>query len=308
MSGAPDPVVAIAPAGERLDPAVYAEFAELVTRGEPAVLVTVVRTTGSVPRGMGAVMLVRRDGTIGGTVGGGAVERLAIAEARHALADGRARLLHYDCTGAATRNLEMICEGTVDLYVQPAAARSHLVVCGAGHVARALVPLALATGFRATVIDERPGMPVASDFPPGVELLPGDYRRHLAALDLDADATFVVIVTHGHRHDTEVLAACLDRPCRYLGMIGSRSKVRAVFDALGTTEEARRRLERVRAPIGLDLGGRTPSEIALSILAEMTAVKHDRDTIVPLSAQREPARPAARPAAGPSAHHTTEEG
>lgn len=290
----PDPAVEIGDGRETASAGAHLAFAELAREGRPAALVTVVGASGSTPRGLGATMAVRPDGSVVGTVGGGALEHDAVKRALASIADGRPRRLHYDFTAGPERNLGMACAGTVDLFVLPATGGPALHVFGSGHVARALAPMALAAGYRVTVLDDREGFPRPGDFPEGVALRPGPYDA--AGLPFDGDSTFVVVATHGHDRDEAVLRLCLPRPWRYLGMIGSRSKVRQAFRAIGETAEARARLEEVRAPIGLDLGGRSPGEIAVSILAECQAVRHSKQSILPMSA-------AARSAAAEGEEH-----
>ncbi len=284
----PDPLVGIGSAEESFALEAYEEFASLCAAGVPIALVTVVGCQGSTPRGMGAAMAVKADGSIVGTIGGGELELRAIEQAQAALRDHRPRRLHYDFSGRIdqnpARNLGMACAGTVDLFVQPSAAGPSLTICGAGHVSMALAPMAMQAGFQVTVIDNRPGRPDPSDYNEYTRLVSGPYAECLPELEFDAENTYLVIVTHGHAHDSEVLAACLHQPWRYLGMIGSRAKVAQVFGDLGKTAEARELLARVHAPIGLDLGGRSPAEIAVSILAEMVAVRHGRQDVSSMKA------------------------
>jgi xanthine dehydrogenase accessory factor len=266
---------------ERLEIDAYREFVRLAEEGEPAVLVTVVETDGSAPRGMGAAMAVRADGSVAGTVGGGNLEHAAIRHALESLEDGCPRRFHYDYSGGDAQNLEKACLGKTDLYVQPCLAQPKLYLFGAGHIGIALAPMAQAAGFRVTVIDDRPGYPDASRFPAGVRLISGPLLPGVESLAFD-ESTYVVIVTYGHEQDEAVLAACLHRPWRYLGMIGSRAKVARVRRDVGVDERSRRRLAAVHAPIGLDLGGRSPGEIALQIAAELLAVRHGRQEVRPM--------------------------
>lgn len=280
MSETVEPRVTEGHPEESLDLAAYEAFVRLADEGTPVALVTVVDATKSVPRGMGAAMAVTEDGLAAGTVGGGDTEREVVEWARKSLKDGRARRLSYDWKGRAETR---VCPGASEFFIQPYTGSATLVLFGAGHIARALAPMALAVGFRVFVIDDRPGMPDPSDFPEGACLVSGPFEKSLADLPFDEENTFVVISTYKHGKDQDVLEACLDRPWRYLGMTGSRSKVATLFRNLGSDEGRREVLQRVRAPIGLDLGGRTPGEIALSILAEIQAERHDRDRIVPMS-------------------------
>ena len=271
-----DPLVAIGPPDERPDPAVYSELARLLEAGFAAALVTVVGDHGSSPRNVGAAMVVRANGSIVGTIGGGSLELLLVGHALEALTDGRARRYHYDYMGGGTQNLEKACTGRTEFLVQPFPQRPQLLVFGAGHVAQALAPLAASCGWQVTVLDQRDGWPRPDDFAPGVDCRHGVLRELIPTLPFSERHTWIVIVTWGHVHDQEVLDECLNRPWRYLGMIGSRAKVAQVMRALNRDAASHERLQRVHAPIGLDLGGRSPAEIALSIMAELVAERHER--------------------------------
>lgn len=283
-----DPLRRISDGREQVELDAYREFVRLADAGRPVALVTVVDAEGSAPRGMGGAMAVRADGSIVGTVGGGSLELLVIEQALEALRDGRARLLHYDFSGGPEQNLDKACTGKTDFFIQPALPRPKLFIFGAGHIGRALAPIAAGAGFRVTVVDPRPGFAVRDRFPAEVELREGPFQEVIAELPFD-ERTYAVIVTHGHTEDEAVLRACLPRPWAYLGMIGSRAKVARLFRAVATSEEARRRLARVHAPIGLDLGGRSPGEIALAIAAELQAVRYGREKIEKMSRQFRPA-------------------
>jgi len=276
-SPGPDPLVAIGDSREWTDLEPYREFVRLGSEGVPVALVTVLATEGSAPRTMGAAMLVRHDGGIVGSIGGGDLEREMIRNALDAIQDGRPRRYHFDFTGGADENLEKACIGTTDFLVQPCVAKPHLIIFGAGHVGQALAPVAMAAGFRVSVADDRPGFPNPECFSEGVRLLSGPFPETIRALAFGA-STYIVVVTYGHEQDEAVLGACLKEDWRYLGMIGSRKKVATVFKNLKTDAEAEQRLSSVHAPIGLNLGGRSPGEIAVAVVAEMIAVRHGRDS------------------------------
>jgi xanthine dehydrogenase accessory factor len=160
-----------------------------------------------------------------------------------------------------------------EVFVEPVLPSPLLVIAGGGHVGRAVAMEALRVGFDVTLIDDRPEFAAAALFPPGVNVLCGPVPQQIAACPLDADS-FVVLATRGHRHDAEALAACIHRPLAYLGMIGSRRKVALVRKnfletGLATEEE----FDRVRAPIGIEIGAVTVPEIAVSIVAQLIAVR-----------------------------------
>ena len=252
--------------------------------GRPVALVTIICATGSAPRGMGSQMAVRADGSIVGTVGGGNLELYAIRHALESLKDGCPRQLHYDFTGKSTQNVEKACTGTSDFIIQPFMGTPHLVLFGAGHIARALSPLAVSCGFRVTVADSRAEFLDPNVFPAEVKLVHGDFvELAKTAIPFDAQTTYAAIMTYGHSHDEEVLDACLERPCRYLGLVGSRAKLGQLWGHLGTTERRQELLRNVHAPIGFDLGGRSPAEIAVSIMSEILAVRYNKPTTASLA-------------------------
>ncbi len=245
-------------------------------KGNAVALVTIICATGSAPRGMGSQMAVKSDGSIVGTVGGGNLELFAIRHALEAMKDGCARQLHYDFSRGAEQNVEKACTGTSDFLIQPFLGAPHLVLFGAGHIARALAPLAVSCGFRVTVADVREDFLDARLFPEGTKLIHGDFVQIAREMPFDAASTYAAIMTYGHSHDEEVLDACLGRPCRYLGLVGSKAKLAELWRHLGTTDERKSWLQDVHAPIGLNLGGRSPAEIAVSIMSEMLAVRYGR--------------------------------
>jgi len=221
------------------------------------------------------MMAVREDGSIVGTVGGGNLELFLVRHALAAVSDGRPRWLHYDFSGGSDQNVEKACCGTTDFFVQPFAKTPRLIIFGAGHVGRALAPLAVSCGFSLLVVDDREEYLDAASFPPDTSFRHGPFALMAASVAIDC-STYIVIMTYGHTHDETVLAACLDRPWRYLGLMGSRAKVATVRAHLGASTEARLKLTRVHAPVGLDVGGRSPAEIAISIMGEMLAVRYGR--------------------------------
>lgn len=253
--------------------------------GEAVALVTIIHASGSAPRGMGAQMAVRQDGSIAGTVGGGNLELFAIRHALESLKDGRARHLHYDFAGGEAQNVDKACGGTSDFLIQPYLGAPRLVLFGAGHIGRALAPLAQSCGFLVTVVDERAEFLDPALFPEGICLHQGAFPGVVDDIAFD-EATYAVIMTYGHAHDEGVLDACLGRPCRYLGLVGSKAKLGELWSHLGTTEARRAELDKVHAPIGLDLGGRAPAEIAVSIMSELLATRYGRPTPTSLSLGR----------------------
>jgi len=250
--------------------------ASALARGESAALVTIVRSTGSTPQRTGAKMLVYADGRIVGTIGGGCYENDAIGKAREAIASGTPALVKYDLNDDFVQESGLICGGQMEVYIDPIAASPALYIIGAGHVGWHLARFAADAGFRIHVIDDREKFANAERFPAAEAIEVDDIAAWLHRADLPASA-YVVVVTRGHTHDFEAIRALAARDLRYLGLIGSRAKVARIFDALDAEGMPAECLGRVHAPIGLAIGAITPAEIAVSILAELIAVRHGKD-------------------------------
>ncbi len=251
---------------------------EFVRKNRRAVLVTVVTATGSTPAKPGSRMLVFENGEISGTIGGGSLEHDARREAVRFLGSQETSVQCYDLQ----KDLAMSCGGQVTLFYEPLAARRNLIVFGAGHIGRALIVLAKMLDFHITVVDNRPEFANSEQLPQADQIVAKPYSRALAELEWDADA-YIVIVTHGHEHDQEVLTYCATKPFAYLGMIGSRSKVSTALTTLIANGVPKEAVSRIHTPIGLDLGGSSPAEIAVAIAAEWIALKYQRTEIRSLS-------------------------
>jgi xanthine dehydrogenase accessory factor len=245
----------------------YGQVAAAVADGQSVALATLVRVEGSTPRELGSKMLVYADGRIAGTIGGGAMEAAVIEAAAQAIAQGAPRLLRYELRDPGEGDLA-ICGGEAEVFVDVIAPRPTLLVVGAGHVAMPVAELGDRCGFRVVVLDDRPEMVSEARFPHAAERISGEIVPRLNELDLTPQ-WYVVIVTRGHAHDQEALRAVVGSQAAYVGMIGSRRKVRTTYDRLMAEGVPASLLERVHSPIGLDIGAQTPAEIAVSILAEI---------------------------------------
>jgi len=254
---------------------VFAAVADALERGEPAALVTIVSTTGSTPQRVGAKMLVFADGRIVGTIGGGCYENDAFWKAREAIGQRRPQLVHYELSDDFAQETGLICGGQMDVYIEPIEPSPELYVIGAGHVGYHLARLAHEIGFRVHVVDDREKFASRERFPHAAEVLVEDIPTWIGRTNLPPHV-YVVIVTRGHTNDLDALRALAPKDLRYLGLIGSRAKVARIYDALTEEGTPAEFLKRVHAPIGLDIGAVTPQEIAVSILAELIAVKHGR--------------------------------
>jgi xanthine dehydrogenase accessory factor len=242
---------------------------ELTEAGGEGVLAVVVEAAGSVPREAGAWMLVAARGNTG-TVGGGALEKRVVDLAPAVLSVGKPTLFHFDLG----QDLGMNCGGSVAVYLEPLLPAGRLVIFGGGHIGLALHRLAPLLGLQAVIVDERPEYSAAGRFPGArtVCALPAPAAEQLAVTGRDS----VVVLTHQHRHDLAAVRAVIEAGPAYLGMIGSRSKVQKTRAALLADGVPSDLLETLRAPVGLDLGGRTPGEIAVAIAAEIIALRSGR--------------------------------
>lgn len=241
--------------------------------GRRAALATVVRVAGSTPQRAGARLLLLDDGTLVGTVGGGAIERTVVQALREALdgAGGKdARLLSYELG----YDLGMCCGGRMEVFVEAIAASPRLIMLGAGHVAKPTAALARSVGFHVHVIDEREELATSERFP-DCSIVLADPETQLRRMTL-SEHDWVLILTHDHRLDQALLALALASTPRYIGMIGSKRKV---FRSLRRTAATANTLDlsRVYAPVGLDIGALGPEEIAVSIVAELIALRRERN-------------------------------
>jgi xanthine dehydrogenase accessory factor len=221
-------------------------------------------------------MLVWADGRTLGTIGGGCYENDAFWKARESLSSGRPQLLHYELNDDFAQENGLICGGRMDVHIDPLTPSPRLFIIGAGHVGHHLARIASDVGFRIHVVDDREKFANAERFP-GAEVVVQSIPEWLHRSDIPASA-YVVVVTRGHQHDLDAMRALAARDLKYLGLIGSRAKVARIYDALLAEGMPAECLQRVHAPIGLDIGAVTPAEIAISILAELIAVTRGVDT------------------------------
>lgn len=254
---------------------VFTAVTDALDKGEPAALVTIVSTTGSTPQRVGAKMLVFPDGRLVGTIGGGCYENDAFWKAREAITNRKPQLVHYELDDDFAQETGLICGGQMSVYIEPIEPSPELYVIGAGHVGYHLATMAQEVGFAVHVVDDREKFASRERFPNATEVVTEDIPAWLERTKLPAHA-YVVIVTRGHTNDLDALRALAPRDLRYVGLIGSRAKVARISDQLLSEGMAPEVLKQVHAPIGLEIGAVTPQEIAVSILAELIAVKHGK--------------------------------
>jgi len=252
---------------------VFQHLNECLENNRPGALATVTESKGSTPSEVGAKMLVYEDGGTKGTIGGGTLEAKVIEEARQVLSEGKPRFLHYDLNEKDAEELGMVCGGEVSLFVEPILTAPRLVLVGAGHISQCISYNMKLLDFRTTVIDDRAEFACRELFPEADDLIAGDIGENLENLNINEN-TYVVIVTRGHKHDQLALEKVIDSRAAYIGMIGSKRKIKTIYDNLENKGISREKLNRIHAPIGLDLGGNRPGEIAISIVAELIQIRY----------------------------------
>jgi xanthine dehydrogenase accessory factor len=244
--------------------------------GHAAALVTVVASEGSTPQKPGAKMVVYADGTIVGTIGGGCVEAEMTRRARHSIETRRTQLASYDLTPDQAGDDGLVCGGRMQVFIEPIEGVPTLCLFGAGHVAQPLARMAKSAGFRVEVADDRVKFANRERFPDADLVLVEPFAEAALKMTLGRN-TFAVVVTRGHRGDADALEAVLGKGLRFVGLLGSKPKLVHIASALeerGATPEL---LASIHCPLGLDIGAQTPEEIAVSVLAEMIAVRRGVD-------------------------------
>ena len=258
--------------GKLVGVSLYANLDELQRLGLPAVLCTVVRTRGSVPRHAGAKMLVFPGGRLQGTIGGGELESRVVRDALAALDEGASRLVRYPLVDPAAGDAG-VCGGEMEVFVEPVRSEPTVLVVGGGHVGRALVHLAKWLGFQVVLSDDRAEF-CTPESVPGADAYLAMPLQELARTFQFTPETRIVLTTRNMEVDVEGLPALLDVPHAYLGVIGSRRRWAAAVAAMESRGVPRHKLARVHAPVGLELNAETPEEIALSILAEIVMLRY----------------------------------
>lgn len=249
------------------DRKVLRELSAAVESGRPVVLATVVATRRSVPRHAGTKMLVLPDGRQVGTIGGGQMESRVIEEAHAAFLSRRPQILDYELVEPA-RGDPGVCGGEVKIYLEPYMPAHTIVVIGGGHVGRAVVDLADWLGYRTVVMDDRPERVTETEMPNAGQRLAGSITESLGQLEITED-TSVAVVTRSVHNDAEAIPLLLQTPARYIGVMGSERRWKEVRQLLADIGIGEADLERVQAPIGIEINAETLEEIAVSILSEI---------------------------------------
>lgn len=238
----------------------------------PVCLCTVVKSSGSVPRHAGSKMLVYADGRTVGSVGGGALENLTIEKALESFRTGKPTTVDYSLDADAQSTVGT-CGGSVMVYIEPQDVRKKLLIIGAGHVGLAVADLARYLDMHVIVVDDRTNLLDAEKFPAGTELVPAEMNAIADAVEIDEN-TYIVNVSRGSDVDILAIPAILRKNFAYMGVIGSKRRWKYTTEHLMEAGISPESLERIKSPIGIDIKGETPHEIAVSILAEVILAKN----------------------------------
>ncbi len=254
----------------------FSEIVRLRKLGQKCALATIVEVNGSIPSYESAKILVREDGSFMGTIGGGCVEAEVWNAAREVIETEKPRHLNFNLGQDAAYDNGLICGGQLNVFIEAIVPQPHAFIFGAGHISKSLARVSSMAGFGVSVIDNRESFANRERFPDVDEVLAAEYEEAFASLNINS-SSYIIIVTRGHRDDMRVLRWAITTEARYISMIGSRRKVIAVVKEFEKEGVSRESFERIHAPMGLEIGAITPEEIAVSVAAEMIAVRRGAD-------------------------------
>jgi xanthine dehydrogenase accessory factor len=252
---------------------IFEEIVRMRRAGERGALATIVHTNGSIPSYESSRMLVREDGSIAGTIGGGCVEADVWAAAKEVIESEQPRKMTFNLNNDAEYDVGLICGGTVEIFVEPVLPQPKLYIFGGGHISTAVARVAASAGFAVGIADDRVAFANPDRFPMATEIYTS-FEDAYEKIKPNA-SSYLLIVTRGHKDDMRVLSWAVRTDARYIGMIGSKRKVISVYRALEHEGYSAAEFERVHAPVGLDIGALSPEEIAVSICAELIAVRRN---------------------------------
>lgn len=253
---------------------VFDELVRLRNLGQKCALATIVGVRGSIPSFQTAKLLVREDGSMAGTIGGGCVEAEVWNAAREVIQTEKPRNMSFSLGQDAAYDNGLICGGQLEVFVECITPQPAALIFGGGHISKSLAKVLDLAGFRVSVIDNREAYANRERFPEATDVFAEEYEDVYPKLSVN-ESTYVVIVTRGHRDDMRVLRWAVDTRARYIAMIGSKRKTIGVVKELEKEGIPRAAFDRVYAPMGLEIGAISPEEIAISVGAEMIAARRD---------------------------------
>lgn len=252
---------------------IYDEIIKAQKQKKDFAVLTIVKSDGSVARHESTKMIVFADGSIIGTIGGGGLEKRSIDEALKAIQKGESRLL--DFKNNSNNFTDLICGGNAEVFIEVHKSKPKLILCGAGHVCKAISYIAATVGFDITVIDSRPEWANAKRYPEADNIVVHDDIVKTIREQYTDENTFFVIATWDHKWDKVALKSALYKQHKYIGMLGSKAKIDEIFKQLKLEGLDQSILDKVYTPIGLDIKAETPEEIAISIMSEILMVKNN---------------------------------
>ena len=255
---------------------VYDEIVRLRKLGQKSALATIVQVNGSIPSYESAKLLVREDGSMMGTIGGGCVEAEVWTAAREVIETEKPRHLTFSLGQDAAYDNGLICGGQLNIFVEPIIPQPRAYIFGGGHVSKSISKVAALAGFATVIVDDREAFANRERFPEAAETYADEYESVFPKLSVTS-SSYLIIVTRGHRDDMRVLRWAVNTPARYIAMIGSKRKTISVVRELEKEGIPRELFEKVFAPMGLEIGAESPEEIAISVAAEMIAVRRAPD-------------------------------
>jgi len=255
----------------------YDEIVRLRRLGQKCAVATIVQVNGSIPSFESAKILVREDGSFMGTVGGGCVEAEVWNAAREVIETEKPRHLSFSLGQDAAYDEGLICGGQLNIFVEPVIPQPRAFIFGGGHVSKGISKIATLAGFSTSIIDNREAFANAERFPEAEATYAEEYEDVFGKLPVNS-SSYIIIVTRGHRDDMRVLRWAVNTPAKYIAMIGSKRKTISVVHELEKEGFPREAFEKVFAPMGLEIGAELPEEIAISVVAEMIAVRRAPDT------------------------------
>ena len=253
---------------------IFEEIARLRKEGRKAALATIINVQGSVPSYETSKILIRDDGSILGTVGGGCVEADVWAMAQDVMREEKPRRLHFNLNENPDADQGLVCGGSLDIFIEPILATPTLYLFGGGHVSLSISKVASLAGFETVIVDDRPAFANTERFPEALEVHAAPWEEALPRLRLN-EFSYVVIATRGHKADLTCLRWALTTSARFIGMVGSRRKLIEFSKVLESESVPLDHFDRIHSPVGLDIGALTPQEIAVSVVAEMIAVRRN---------------------------------
>jgi len=255
---------------------IFDEIVRLRKIGQKCALATIVQVRGSIPSYESAKLLVREDGSMMGTIGGGCVEAEVWNAAREVIETEKPKHLTFSLGQDAAYDNGLICGGQLNIFVEPIVPQPRAFIFGGGHVSKSISKVAALAGFATVIVDDREAFANKERFPEADETYAEEYEAAFGKLTVTS-TSYLIIVTRGHRDDMRVLRWAVGTPAKYIAMIGSKRKTISVIHELEKEGFPREAFEKIFAPMGLEIGAESPEEIAISVVAEMIAVRRAPD-------------------------------